>query len=75
MYEPKTNEHGYASRFRTVSKQPWVATLHREGPAKRGLCTVAGVEVPHGASWSLVLRDSWGESRWASCDKHVPPAT
>jgi hypothetical protein len=75
MYEPMANEHGYASTFRTVQNLPWAGTHHREGsPAKRGLCTVAGVEVPHRATRSLLLRDSWGDSWWASCEEHVPPA-
>jgi hypothetical protein len=39
---------GYESKYRTLRRWPWARTFHDGNPkAQQGLCTVAGVEVPH----------------------------
>jgi hypothetical protein len=65
---------GYVSKYRTLRRWPWARTFHDGNPkAQQGLCTVAGVEVPHRARWSLKVRDKSGEVFVAACDEHVPP--
>jgi hypothetical protein len=65
---------GYESRYRTLRSRPYHRSFHDSAPAKRGLCTVAGVEHDHLATRSLLVRDSHGGEVWvAACEQHVPP--
>jgi hypothetical protein len=65
----------YESTDRTIYRRPWHPTFHDlRSPGKRGLCTVAGVESPHPARWSIRVRQQNGEQVWyAACDDYVPP--
>ena len=65
----------YESDYRTVYRDRWARTYHDEGTkAKQGWCTVAGVEDPHKAQWSLRVRQTNDEEVWvAACKDHVPP--
>ena len=65
----------YESTDRTIYRRPWHPTFHDlRSPGKRGLCTVAGVEIPHPAKWSIQVRQQTGEEIWyAACNDHVPP--
>jgi hypothetical protein len=50
-------------------------TFHDGNPkAQQRLCTVAGVQQPHRAQWSLMVKETTGNQVWvAACDEHVPP--
>ena len=51
----------YASRYRTILKRPWARTYHSGNPkAQLQLCTIAGVEKPHRARWSLKVKETSG---------------
>ena len=65
----------YESKYRTVLKRPWARAFHSGNPkAQQHLCTVAGVEQPHPARWSLKVKETRGNEVWvAACDAHVPP--
>jgi hypothetical protein len=65
----------YESKYRTALKRPWARTYHDGNPkAQQRLCTVAGVEQPHRARWSLKVKETTGNEVWvASCDAHTPP--
>jgi hypothetical protein len=65
----------YESRYRTVLKRPWARTYHSGNPkAQQQLCTIAGVEKPHKARWSLKVKETSGNEVWvAACDAHIPP--
>ena len=77
--EPSGRAHGatsrYESKYRTVHKRPWARAFHSGNPkAQQRLCTVAGVEQPHRARWSLKVKDTTGNEVWvAACAAHVPP--
>jgi hypothetical protein len=64
----------YESKYRTLRSRPYHRSWHDSPQAKKGLCTVAGVERPHPATRSLLVRDSSGNEVWvAACEDHVPP--
>jgi hypothetical protein len=67
----------YESKDRTLVNKPYHQSWHdtiSAPQAKAGFCTVAGVEHPHRATRSLMVRDSKGGECWvAACDDHVPP--
>jgi len=65
----------YESKYQTVLKRPWARAFHSGNPkAQQQLCTVAGVEQPHRARWSLKVKETTGNEVWvAACDAHVPP--
>jgi hypothetical protein len=68
----------YESKYRTLINKPYHRAWHDTGApqAKDGFCTVGGVEKPHRATRSLMVRDSKGGESWvAACDQHVPPMT
>jgi hypothetical protein len=51
----------YESKYQTVLKRPWARTYHDGNPkAQQQLCTVAGVEQPHRARWSLKVKGTTG---------------
>jgi hypothetical protein len=57
----------YQSKHRTI--------LSNNPKAQQRLCTVAGVEQPHQARWSLKVRETTGSEVWvAACGTYVPPA-
>jgi len=65
---------GYESKYRTLRSRPYHRAWHDSAEAKKGLCTVAGVERGHRATRSLLVRDTKGNEVWvAACDDHVPP--
>lgn len=65
----------YDSKYRPVLKGPWARAFHSGNPkARQQLCTVAGVEQPHRARWSLKVKETTGNQVWvAACDTHMPP--
>jgi hypothetical protein len=62
------------SKYRTVRKVTWAPTYHDPGsPARQRRCTVAGVENRHQAEWSVLARETTGDTVWvAACDEHLP---
>jgi hypothetical protein len=63
------------SRYRTIRKWTWARTWHDRNPkAQQGFCTVANVEEPHRAQWSVKVRETTGGVAWvAACDEHLLP--
>lgn len=63
------------SKYRTIDKRRWARTYHSgNSKAQQGHCTVAGVEQPHRARWSVRARETTGGEVWvAACDEHLPP--
>jgi hypothetical protein len=49
----------YESKYQTSRTYPWARTFHDGNPkAQQRLCTVAGVEQPHPAQWSLMVKET-----------------